>query len=124
MNSCFIVLVLSGLAFHKNNWRLYDVACILNEQNVDVAACSFNKDDFISHTKSMLNRKIDSIIVDKYFEFIGTVKPDKINSLYERSNALINISDLESYSNNYMESWKASVLLICSDRDFCTFNLS
>lgn len=119
MNSCFIVLVLSGLAFHKNNWRLYDVACILNEQNVDVKfLCSFNKDDFILHTKSMLNRKIDSIIVDKYFEFIGTVKPDKINSLYERSNALINISDLESYSNNYMESWKASVLLICSDRDF------
>lgn len=118
-NSCFTVLVLSGLAFHKNNWRLYEVACILHDQNISLKfLCSFSKDDFISHTKSMINDDINSLIIDKYFEFIGTVKPDKIDSLYERSNALINISDLESYSNNYMESWKASVLLICSDRDF------
>lgn len=118
-NSCFTVLVLSGLAFHKNNWRFYEVACILNDQNISLKfLCSFSRNDFISHTNSMIDNDIDSLIVDKYFEFVGTVKPDKINSLYDRSNALINISDLESYSNNYMESWKASVLLICSDRDF------
>jgi hypothetical protein len=30
----------------------------------------------------------------------------------------VNLSDLESFSNNYMEAWKANVPLLVSDRDF------
>lgn len=118
-NSIFTILVLGGLAYHKNNWRLYSIACILKDKKIKFKfLCSFNRDEFVSHNYSMENRDIDPLILDQYFEFVGTRNPNEINYLYERSNALINISDLESYSNNYMESWKASVLLICSDRDF------
>ena len=30
----------------------------------------------------------------------------------------MNLSELESFSNNYMEAWKAGLAQICSDRDF------
>lgn len=115
----FNILILSGLAYHKNNWRLYDVACYLNKKNIQmIFTCSFNKEDFIKHLYKMLNVDIDNSILSKYFNFVGPVAPEKINSMYENSHALMNLSDLESFSNNYMEAWKASVLLICSDRDF------
>lgn len=113
------LLVLGGLAYHKNNWRLYSVASELNKKGIDIVFyCSFSESDFISHVLKMSRTKIDSTILSKYFNFLGGVNPDKIGDLYYSASALINLSDLESFSNNYMESWKSALPILASDRDF------
>lgn len=113
------VLVLSGLAFHKNVWRLYEVALCLRARNISVRfVCSFSREDFIDHVKHCARLNNIDYSALGFFEFRGPVSPEKIGEMYSDCGSLINISDLESFSNNYMEAWRASVLLICSDRDF------
>jgi glycosyltransferase involved in cell wall biosynthesis len=120
VSGSFEILVLSGLAYHKNIWRLYEVARLLHDRGLSVRfVCSFGREDFLSQVKGMHKGVvIESDLIDEYFDFVGTVKPELIAALYNRCPALINLSDLESFSNNYMEAWKTSTLLICSDRDF------
>jgi glycosyltransferase involved in cell wall biosynthesis len=119
-SEAFELLVLSGLAYHKNIWRLYDVAKLLCERGVRVRfVCSFRRENFLAHVLKMNKAgAISPAIVDEYFDFIGPVRPEGIAALYDRCQALLNVSDLESFSNNYMEAWKTATLLICSDRDF------
>lgn len=110
------ILLLSGNDSHKNLWRLYDVAKRLKSNNV---SCKF----ILSVTKSnwlqsLSLKKIDFTLIDEYFIFYGPVSSDKIQFLYDESKFLLQLSDLESFSNNYMEAWKARIPLIVSDRDF------
>lgn len=115
----FNILVLGSLGYHKNNWRLYDLCFSLKTENINFCFnCSFSKNDFISHLNSMGIKNIDVSILNKYFKFLGVISPNNIQQLYNDSNILLNISDLESFSNNYMEAWKTSTLLVCSNRDF------
>jgi glycosyltransferase involved in cell wall biosynthesis len=46
------------------------------------------------------------------------VPSKNIQEVYDRADFLMNLSDLESFSNNYMEAWKAGLPLICSNTDF------
>ncbi len=114
------VLVLSGVAYHKNTWRLYEVAELLRRNGSRVRfVCSFSRRDFLRCLKAVEKHSvIDSGILDDCFDFIGSVGPEAIGGLYARCSVLISLSDLESYSNNYMEAWRTSTVLICSDRDF------
>ncbi|GGG54984.1 hypothetical protein GCM10011414_26060 [Croceivirga lutea] len=110
------ILILSGLSPHKNLWRLNEFSNLLMKADINFKfIVSAEKKDFlkIAHSESL-----HSLETDKHFEFVGSVPPDKINALYEKSDFLLNISDLESFSNNYMEAWKASLPLIVSDTDF------
>lgn len=116
----FRILCLSGLAFHKNLWRLYDVAALLHRYKAPVIfRCSFTRAAFEQHVATMNRRAIfHEEVLRSMFDFAGPVAPDDIGSLYFDADAVLNMSDLESFSNNYMEAWKASSLLLCSDRDF------
>lgn len=111
------ILCLSGLSQHKNLWRLYEVA--LQLQSVGIHDIKFiltaDMADYLLHLKE---RNVDRDIIRKYFEFCGSVHPRKISELYESVDVLLNISDLESFSNNYMEAWKAGIPIIASNRDF------
>ncbi len=111
-----IILLLSGNDPHKNLWRLYEVAQILCYKNIK---CQFSLTvDRLEWLHSLKSKTIDIDLVDDYFIFHGKVKSDKIQRLYDEATILLQLSDLESFSNNYMESWKAHVPLIVSDRDF------
>lgn len=114
------ILVLSGVAYHKNVWRLYDVARDAREMGIGFRLiCSFRFEEFKSVVLSVLGvEEFDSELVHQYFDFRGGIPPEMIGDLYAGAAALLNISDLESFSNNYMEAWKTSTPLICSDRDF------
>ncbi|NIA07132.1 MAG: glycosyltransferase [Actinobacteria bacterium] len=115
--TCQSILVLSGLAPHKNLWRLYDVAYLANEKGLDIRfLVSVDREAFITAQRNTYPLVLE--VINRRFEFVGSVPPRRIGDMYERSDALLNISDLESFSNNYMEAWTASSLLICSDRDF------
>lgn len=114
----FVFLFLSGLAGHKNLWRLYDVLLALRGLSADGFRflVSTDKDQFVSRLVS--THKVDMSLIDAYFEFVGEVPPETVVQLYMRADCLVNLSDLESFSNNYMEAWKAAIPQIASARDF------
>ena len=116
-HSCRRFLFLSGIAQHKNLWRLYDIAVLGFQKEVDfIFVLSVSLEDFLAHIRTKLI--IDHKVIDKHFEFHGKIPSNKISTMYESCDALISLSDLESFSNNYMETWKAGLPMICSDRDF------
>jgi len=114
---CRRFLLLSGLAVHKNLWRLYDVALLGHKAGLDFTfVLTAEREAWRKRIRTKL--KIDDKIIDQYFEFCGAIPSAEIGSLYKSCDALISLSDLESFSNNYMESWKSGLPLLCSDHDF------
>lgn len=113
----FKMLFLSGVAPHKNLWRLPEIGTELKKRTEKFEfVISTSQEAFIQHLKSDQKKLYDKVA--EHFNFIGTVAPDKINQVYQDVDVLVSLSDLESFSNNYMEAWKAGVPLIVSDRDF------
>lgn len=106
------ILILSGTAPHKNLWRLTAIASELRGEEIDfkfILSCNLN------YFKGLPDW--EDWMVD-VFDCRGTVVPTQISSLYLESNFLLSLSDLESFSNNYMEAWKTNTTLLVSDRDF------
>ena len=112
------LLIISGLAYHKNNWRLWDIARNLPQDSRSSFLCTFTRKAFEEHLHSMNIQATKADPAWKRFEFIGSVPPEQIGRCYGRAHALLNISDLESFSNNYIEAWSAGIPIIASDRDF------
>lgn len=112
-------LFVSGTAFHKNLWRLYAVAERLRKRDVKAGELRFlltvKREDYVA---SLEERTIDAGLLDDYFEFLGGLHPSQLMGAYQRASYLVSLSDLESYSNNYMEAWKVGVPILASDRDF------
>ena len=113
-----VFLVLSGLDPHKNLWRLPEIARKLTEANYTnfEFILSVEKSAFVhTYRKYCLGNEH---ALDTYFNFVGPIPATDIDSVYSRSTFLVNLSDLESFSNNYMEAWKSGLPLICGDTDF------
>ena len=110
-------LFISGNDPHKNLWRLYGVAEKLEEAGWDdfIFMLTIKESQYVA---SMKEKQIDRRLLDKHFRFLGQVDPEKILDVYGRADFVVLLSDLESFSNNYMEAWKAGIPLIASDRDF------
>ena len=109
---CDNYLVLSGSAVHKNLDRLIDVAKLAFEEH---HVCKF----LISIDRDQLDfGNLDQRVIDEHFVFLGSFPPEKVCDAYAKADALLNLSDLESFSNNYMEAWKVGIPMVCSDRDF------
>ena len=110
-------LVLSGVAQHKNLWRLPELAVALRMLTPRFRFVITTDAHLFADHLSARSRKAFQVTAC-HFDFRGTVAPDEIGTLYEEADYLLSLSDLESFSNNYMEAWKAGVPLIASDRDF------
>ena len=112
------ILLLSGVDLHKNLWRLPAIAAQLSKktQIPFLFRISVTKEQFLSSTPKFI--ELESEILERYFEFFGAVPAEDIGAVYSDSDLLLNASDLESFSNNYMEAWKAGLPLVCSDTDF------
>ncbi|ANW94969.1 hypothetical protein AXE80_01080 [Wenyingzhuangia fucanilytica] len=114
-------LILSGCSHHKNLWRLPELVEQLSKTISFKLIISVEEHDFI---KLLTSVNLDCNLLAKYteyktfFEFKGTVMPNEIENLYSSCDFLLSLSDLESYSNNYMEAWKTGTPLIVSDYDF------
>lgn len=110
------VLLLSGNFPHKNLWRLYEIAVELKKMNYALKfVVSLSAEEWRSGLKQS---QVDENIVREYFEFIGIINQKDISKAYEGIDVLLMLSDLESFSNNHMEAWKAGVPQVVSDRDF------
>lgn len=110
-------LFVSGNSPHKNLWRLYAVAERLRHLGFD---------DFVfvltvtraSYVRTLKETTIASAILTTHFQFLGSVRPQEIMTAYEQADVVCSLSDLESFTNNYMEAWTVGLPLIVSDRDF------
>jgi glycosyltransferase involved in cell wall biosynthesis len=110
-------LLLSGNSPHKNLWRLPSIATELIKLGVNdfKFIISMDKKEYL---RSIISQRIDLNIINNHFDFKNTVHPKDVQRLYEISDAILSLSDLESFSNNYMEAWKVGLPIIASDRDF------
>jgi glycosyltransferase involved in cell wall biosynthesis len=107
-------LFFSGASPHKNLWRLPAVAAVLLESG---AGGSFR---FLLSCGPMVLEPAFAAFprTRDHFDFHGPVAARNIQEIYERADVLVNLSDLESFSNNYMEAWRARIPILASDRDF------
>jgi glycosyltransferase involved in cell wall biosynthesis len=107
----------SGNDTHKNLWRLFGIAKRAQQRGFD---------DFVFHltvTREAYLRSVrcsprDQATLDRHFVFLGSIPPQEIMRVYENTDCVVSLSDLESFSNNYMEAWKVGLPLLASDRDF------
>jgi glycosyltransferase involved in cell wall biosynthesis len=111
-------LFLSGPSPHKNLWRLPEIALALRSATEQpfVFLLSMRRASFLQRLPAGSTTLFTQ--VEACFEFVGPVEESKVGGLYARSDFLVNLSDLESFSNNYMESWRAGIPQIVSNRDF------
>ncbi len=113
-----VFLFLAGNAVYKNLWRLYDVAVELMRRGCATFTflLSITREDWLSTVKTA--GMIDDEVLKEHFVFTGKISPRDVDLLYKQADVSVNLSDLESFSNNYMEAWKAGIPVIASDRDF------
>jgi glycosyltransferase involved in cell wall biosynthesis len=117
----FNILCISGLSKHKNLWRLPEIAKELKRRvppgipdfKIHITA---SREAWISSLPSVALTIWED--VRDHFIFHGNVHPSDIQRLYSDADLLLSLSDLESFSNNYMEAWRARVPLVASNRDF------
>jgi len=50
--------------------------------------------------------------------FIGPIPQEKISSLLNEVDCMVNIARLESFSNNWVEAWSANIPLVATDADW------
>ena len=113
----FRILLLGGLDRHKNLWRLPEISRVIASQGYInfKFVISSERELFVAAYRESRGYETE---LEQFFEFTGAISPQAIQSVYDDVHCLMNISDLESFSNNYMEAWKAGIPLICSDTDF------
>jgi glycosyltransferase involved in cell wall biosynthesis len=110
-------LFISGTNSHKNLWRLPAIAESMLAQGITefmfVLTCTRE-----SYIKSLKQPLTNEGLVDAHFTFLGSIPPQRIMEAYKQADIVVSLSDLESFSNNYMEAWAVKLPLVASDRDF------
>ncbi|MEY4588603.1 MAG: hypothetical protein RL497_679 [Pseudomonadota bacterium] len=113
--SKFNITLLTGIERHKNIDCVIKICKKLSDMNIE--NIQFNISLTKSQTESALidNIKLDEI---KNINYLGKIPQNELQPIYDNSDVIMNLSELESFSNNYMEAWKSGLAQICSDRDF------
>lgn len=113
----FVFVTVSDNSHHKNLWRLYAVARALRASGfVDF---EFRMTVRLEDLRADFpEREVDEAVLAAHFRCLGPVAPTSIMDVYGTADALVVISDLESFSNNYIEAWRVGLPIIASDRDF------
>lgn len=110
-------LFISGNDSHKNLWRLPSIAQYMR---------AMGEKDFMfllttsreAYLKSLKEPGVREDFIDAHFTFLGSIPPQRIMEVYRQADVVVSLSDLESFSNNYMEAWTTRLPLVVSDRDF------
>jgi glycosyltransferase involved in cell wall biosynthesis len=108
--------VVSDNSRHRNIWRLPEIARHLHDGGTRNFRIVLTIDE--RELRTSLRGRIDEEVLRKYFQFLGRVPPTRIMEVYAKADVLVQLSDLESFSNNYIEAWRVGLPMIASDRDF------
>jgi len=102
---------------HKNLWRLYAVAQRARASGLVDFTFHLTVDKR-AYLQRLVGQTVDALILERHFVFLGPVAPQDIMQVYESADCVLSLSDLESFSNNYLEAWRVGLPLLASDRDF------
>jgi glycosyltransferase involved in cell wall biosynthesis len=111
----FRITLLTGNEAHKNLGYFLRVCGVLCNSGI------FNITFNITLSKTQLAEitppdvSLESITNVNY---LGKIPQHLLQEIYANTDLVMNLSELESFSNNYMEAWKMGLAQICSDRDF------
>lgn len=110
-------LFISGTDSHKNLWRLPAIAQCMLERGVAgfMFLLTSSREAFLN---SLKEPAVCESVINAHFTFLGSIPPQRIMEAYCQADIIVSLSDLESFSNNYMEAWTARLPLVVSDRDF------
>lgn len=111
----FNITLLTGSESHKNLDSFIRLCSALTK--INITNIQFN----ITLTKDQLialaPKNIDLNLIHS-INYLGKIPQNQLQDIYSKTDLIMNLSELESFSNNYMEAWKAGLAQICSDRDF------
>ncbi len=114
-NFTLTITLLTGIERHKNVDCVLRICQWLSENDIS------NPQFQISLTRQQLAAIApEDVALDciKNLKYLGKIPQNELQPVYDHSDIIMNLSELESFSNNYMEAWKAGLAQICSDRDF------
>lgn len=110
-------VIVSDNSHHKNIWRLYAIAREMRRLGyadfrfiMTITEGAFRAD--------IPERPVAESVLREHFVCLGPVAPTRIMEVYRQADVMVIISDLESFSNNYLEAWRVGLPVIASDRDF------
>lgn len=117
----FSILYLCGA--HKNK-RIKNLApifqCLHNEGRNVFLVTTLPAD---SSVYLEVREAFEKLGVANALKNIGPVSPDSLNELFDNVDGVVNVALLESFSNNWVEAWAASLPLFVTDagwaRDSC-----
>ncbi len=109
------ITLLTGIERHKNLDCVLRICQNLMDKGVTniLFQISVTQDQLDEITPTDIN--LDNL---KNIKCIGKIPQNNLQPIYDQSDIIMNVSELESFSNNYMEAWKAGIAQICSNRDF------
>ncbi|WP_286295415.1 glycosyltransferase [Vibrio apostichopi] len=108
------ILYLSGAHPNKNIHRLAPIILELNYKLNIKLIVTLPKSDY---TNTVTSAFYSMGIIDK-LKNIGPITPDQVGSCLEKSDFIINVANLESFSNNWVEAWASGRVLICNDKSY------
>lgn len=113
----FVFAAVSDNAHHKNIWRLYATARAMRDRGFEHFrfVMTVRESDFRA---DIPESDVDDVLLREHFRCLGPVEPTRIMDVYSEADAMVIISDLESFSNNYLEAWRIGLPIVASDRDF------
>jgi glycosyltransferase involved in cell wall biosynthesis len=110
--NAYTLLYLSAYYPHKNFEIIPTVIDILNSKNVDAQfLVTLNENKY---EQLFSNNKTHK----KYAHNLGAIKPNETREAYQKADAILMPSLLETFSANYPEAMKMKKPLLCSDFDF------
>ncbi len=114
------VLALTGPHSNKRLNALIPIVKKLNllRANNHLPACELQITFDSSHSLSVEIIKLCEREGIPQPRFLGSIPPDKVGEVLSNADAIVNISRLESFSNNWVEAWAAGIPLISTDADW------
>jgi len=118
LNSAPSVLMLCSWQPNKNYSIMPAVIKILKDRNYPIHfRFSVSADDTCEEAIKF-RKQLKDCSVEEYVDFLGPVSPEKIAAAYSKSDAILLLSKLESFSNNIIEAWTYRRPIIVSDMEW------
>lgn len=117
-SNCIDILYMAGAHKNKRIDLLPEIiyrANLINDLKFRLVTTLDEKSGYYKNIKE----KIEELGLEKFYLNLGVVSPSVVGSLLKQVDGVVNISLLESFSNNWVEAWASCKPLIATDADWC-----
>ncbi len=117
-DSNFKLLLLCSWQLNKNIMIIPKLLEYVKQKEENIKVLFSVKSNETNNIAQQFYKEIQNRKVENYIEYIGSISPEKIPNVYEKIDAVLLLSKLESFSNNIIEAWKFQKPLIISDMEW------